>query len=607
VCGLAGLHDYRGGGRAPEPAVLAAMGRALAHRGPDGGGRHVEGPVGLVHRRLAIIDLSPAADQPMASADGKVRLVYNGELYNYRELKAELRGLGHAFATTSDTEVLLEAYRAWGLECVHRLRGIFAFALWDAARGRLWLVRDHLGVKPLFYADSGGVVAFASELEALAPWPGLDRAPDLRALDCFFTFSYIPAPLTRWRGARQLLPGQWLLAEGGRLSLRKYWDLDLAVARPEQADEEEAAAGLEEVVDRAVRRQMVADVPLGVFLSSGVDSFAVARAMRRGHSGPVTGFSIGFDQASYNELPGARRAAQALGVELVSQVLRPSPELAGEVAARCREGFADSSSLALYLLSRFTSRRVKVALGGDGGDELLAGYDTHALAGWSRLYRRLPAFLRGLLARAARALPDTGRRYSLHQKARRFTFGAGQGPWRDHAAWRVIFTPQDKARLYTPEMRRELAGFDPLELYAEPMRRAAAAGQDPLHCLLYADLTFYLPNDMLVKVDRMSMAHGLEARVPLLDLEVVEHAWRLPARLKLWRGEKKRVLRRSIARHYPPELRRAPKRGFNVPPELVPRPVLGREEGRGVLAGADARRLDLYQAWTLYVFSRMGD
>ena len=565
MCGIAGYFDYAKGVFQLERDVFDRMIDTLAHRGPDGRGRLQEPGVGFGHRRLSIIDVLDRAAQPMVSPDGEVWLTYNGEIYNFPDLRRRLAGLGHRFVTTSDTEVLLHSYLEWGLDCVGRLNGIFAFGIYDRPRRRLLLVRDPLGVKPLLYADVGGRIVFGSEIAPFLELPDLDTSADPQGIDAYFTFGYVPAPMTGYRGIRSLLPGQYLLVEDGRKACRKYWDLPLDAPKLDGGDAE-LTEEFDRMLGAAVERQMISDVPLGGFLSSGTDSFAIIRAMQNVSRGRTRAFSVGFADSRFDELPWTRQAAAALDVHLDAQVMPLDYQaLCPRVAPHCLMPFADSSALPVYQLCRAARRHVTVALSGDGADEMLGGYATYAAAAQAATYRRVPRLLRrGLLAPLARRMPDLGGKYSLRDKAGRFVVGAEEGPMRDHAAWRVILHRELKEKVYTPEFLRQTEGFDPLGLYAEPVARARAAGCGVLDSLLYADQTFYLPNDMLVKVDRMSMAHGLEVRVPFLDVDLVEFCWRLPESMKRRGAMGKIILRGAIAEAYPEALQRRGKSGFNM-------------------------------------------
>ena len=565
MCGIVGYFDYGDSGYELPGHTFDEMIDLLAHRGPDGRGRVQLPGVGLGHRRLAILDTTDRAAQPMAAPFCDVHLTYNGEIYNFRELREELEALGHVFQTTSDTEVLLHSYLEWDTGCVARLTGIFAFGLYDGRKKRLWLVRDHIGVKPLFYADNGRRVLFASETPALLAAPDVGDELDAEGIDAYFTFSYCPAPLTGYRDIRQLQPGSQLLVENGRVTESRYWDLPLP---PEKLTDDEPALieQFDELLTRAVKRQMVSDVPLGAFLSSGTDSFGIVRAMESVSPGRTRAFSVGFADPRFDELPYSRMAAEALGVSLETETVGVDVgELTERVRPFSRDPSADSSSLPTYLLCQMARKHVTVALSGDGADEMLGGYATYRAAATARKYRRLPRWLRScVIEPIARRLPDVGGKYSLRDQVNRLVHGAAAGPDRDHAAWRVIFTPELKDLVYTDDFRAATRSFDPLDRYAGCVRRAREAGCEDLDALLYADQVFYLPNDMLAKVDRMSMAHSLEVRVPFLDVDLVEFCWRLPTAMKLSGKIGKWILRRAIADRYPDELSRRPKSGFNM-------------------------------------------
>lgn len=569
MCGIIGYYDYTQHERSLSPASFGDYVDMLAHRGPDGRGIYTSAGIGLGHRRLSIIDLSENASQPMNCFHEQIWITYNGEIYNFQEIRKTLITLGHHFRSTSDTEVLLRAYQEWGVKSIHKIRGIFAFAIWDTRYRRLWLARDHLGVKPLYVADYNGILYFASDISPLLAIPNIPNEPDFPGIDAYFTYSYVPAPLTAYKYIRQVLPGHYLLIEGGRQHTVQYWDIPLGEAKISDS-ESECIPEFDALFSRIVKEQMVSDVPLGVFLSSGTDSFAVARAMQKCESNPILAFSIEFENKAYDELRYTKMAANALNVNLLVQQFDPGHHgLLEAIAAHCRTPFADSSCLPMYLLSHMTSQHVKVALSGDGADEILAGYPLYRINRYADVYRHISQGIRnGLIKPVLAWLPDIGGKYTWREKARRFMYGAEQGKWRDHASWRVIMTQEFKRRIYTPEFYREVKDCDPVQLYADHIAHAKQQGCSDLEAYLYADVKFYLPNDMLVKVDRMSMAHGLEVRVPFLDVDMVEFCWRLPDALKIHHGTLKYILRRVIADIYPQPLQRLPKSGFNVaPPE----------------------------------------
>ena len=568
MCGIVGICNLDHPESTLSREVLDAMTDAVKHRGPDGRGVYLAPGIGIGHRRLSILDPSSAGRQPMSAQNGQVWITYNGEIYNFLELREELENKGHVFKSRTDTEVVLYAYIEWGLECVDKLNGIFAFGLWDERHRRLWLVRDHLGVKPLFYSIQHGQLSFASEVSALWRNPALSREVDFGGLDAFMTFSYVPAPLTGYKDVRQLLPGEWLLAEAGRIQHRKYWDVSLDAPKFRESEEElEEAFG--DLFRRVVKRQMIADVPVGCYLSGGIDSFAVARAMHGVNGDKTQAFSMGFREPSFDEAPLAKIAADTLGVDFHCGYVEPvSQERLRVIVDHAQEPFGDSSMLAVYGLSELTRKHVKVVLSGDGADEILAGYPTYRASRVAPWFRLLPGLVRKrAIPSLVRAMPASERKYAMSQILNRFVYGANQGKWRDHASWRVICTNETKKKIYSPELWARTRDLDPLGSYEKVMRQLDGRGLSNLDAWLYADLTFYLPNDMLVKVDRMSMAHGLEARVPYLDRELVEFCWRLPDRLKMNWLQGKVLLRRKEKAHYPAELARLPKKGFNVPLE----------------------------------------
>jgi asparagine synthase (glutamine-hydrolysing) len=572
MCGIVGLLDRGQGRLTVEPATLDAMVDSLAHRGPDGRGVWRDGPIALGHRRLAILDPTPAGAQPMLHPSGQYAVAYNGEIYNFRDLRSELESLGHRFRTDCDTEVLLAAYAQWGAAAVARFNGIFAFALWDAVRRRLWLARDRLGVKPLVYAAHGGVLRFASEAKAILADPEFPRRPSPEGLRAFLTFGYVPAPWTGFDGIRQLPPAHEAVVEDGRMTIRPYWALSMRETPRSYPDALDEFQGR---LQAAVARQMVSDVPLGGFLSGGVDSAAIVSCMACSTQDTVRSFSVAFAERSFDE--SARAAATAMRARTDHREIPVSLDLADtldRLVEFCEDPLADSSSLAVYHLCRAAREHVTVALSGDGADELLAGYPTYQATELACAYRRLPSPLRRLARGCVGLLPVSEKRYALQQFASRFVHGAEEGEGRDFASWRVHLSHAIQTRLCRPDF---LAGpCDPIEWYAEHYRAAPEAASR-LKRMLYADLVFYLPSDMLVKMDRMSMAHGLEVRVPFLDHELVEFCASLPDRFLVRRFSRrpgKRILRDVLRRQLGPEIHRRPKRGFNVPVESAMRGVL---------------------------------
>jgi asparagine synthase (glutamine-hydrolysing) len=559
MCGIAGLASLSG--QPIDPARLEAMNETLIHRGPDSGGQVCIGPVGLAARRLAIIDLA-TGDQPIANEDESIHVVQNGEIYNYRELRGPLEAAGHPFRTSGDTEVLLHLYEEHGPLFVEKLRGMFAIAIWDGRRRRLVLGRDRFGIKPLYYRVGDGELSWASELKALLVQPGVDRSIDLDALEAYLAFNAIPGPRTIFREIRKLPAGAVLVWDADRaadgIRVETY-----ATVRPVEAtgvrreDEATLAAELRERLRDSVRAHLIADVPVGVLLSGGIDSSALTALAAQLTAEPVRTFSIGFEERSFNELAQARLVAERYGTDHHELVVRPNAiDLLPKLVETFDEPFADSSALPTYLVSELAHRDVKVALSGEGGDELFGGYYTYVAD--------LLAARVGPIASAVRPLvellPSSNGKVSFDYKAKRFVRGAHLPPLERHHAWKEIFSAAARTELLLAERRR---GADPLDVYRE--RYAGTAGAQPLARLQDVDLGIYLVDDLLVKVDRASMAHSLETRVPFLDPVVAELALALPDRAKVRGLAQKRLLRRAVAPLLPSEVVRGKKQGFSIP------------------------------------------
>jgi asparagine synthase (glutamine-hydrolysing) len=554
MCGICGLVSLDGA-TSPDPAALAAMNDTLVHRGPDSDGSVIDGPCGLAMRRLSIIDLA-GGDQPIGNEDGRIQVVQNGEIYNYRELMEDLRRRGHTFATHCDTEVLVHLYEERGPAFVEALRGMFAIAIWDARHGRLVLARDRFGIKPLYYRVAGGQLSFASELKALLRQPGFSREIDPEALEAFLAFNSIPAPLTIFTEARKLPAGHTLVAEGGEVELRRYARPTPVPAEEVRTEGDEALA--EELRGRlrdSVRAHLVSDVPVGVLLSGGIDSAALT-ALAAGESGyQVSTFSIGFEEQSFDELELARLVAKRYGTDHHELILRPDAvDLLPRLVEAFDEPFGDSSALPTYLVSRLAADTVKVVLSGEGGDELFGGYYTYVADRLAPRVGRVAPLLRPLVER----LPSSSGRVSFDYKAKRFVRGAHLPPVERHHAWKEIFSADAQdALLSSPRTT------DPVDVYRA--RYAETEGAPELARLQDLDLGIYLVDDLLVKTDRASMAHSLEARVPFLDPVVAELALALETKQKVRGFSKKRLLRRAAAPLLPREIIRGRKRGFSIP------------------------------------------
>ncbi len=557
MCGICGSYDYARGRRA-DAELLARMNETLVHRGPDAGGQHVDGPTGLAARRLAILDLAHG-DQPMLTDDGAVCVVQNGEIFNYPELRAQLERDGVHFRTHCDTEILLHLYLKHGPDFVERLRGMFALAIWDRHQERLLLARDRFGIKPLFYSVADGELSFASELKALLRRPSFSRAVDADALHAFLAFNSIPAPLTIFSAARKLPPGYTLLCSKDGPTLARY--ARPAPARAAELRREPAEALAQELRQRlrdSVSAHLLSDVPVGVLLSGGVDSSALAALAATASSGRVSTFSIGFRERSFNELDLAREVARRYDTDHHELVVEPDvAELLPRIVAACDEPFADSSAVPTFLVSELASSHVKVVLSGEGGDELFGGYETYAAG---QLAQRVgPAAAR--LQPLVELLPSSSRRASFDYRAKRFVRAAALPPLERHHGWKEIFSDAQRAELLTQDWQRPTA--DPLATWRE--RFGETAGAPLLARLQDIDLGIYLADDLLVKTDRMSMAHSLEARVPFLDPVVADLALALPTNLKVRGLQKKRLLRQAAEPLIPENIIKARKRGFSIP------------------------------------------
>jgi asparagine synthase (glutamine-hydrolysing) len=556
MCGIFGALNLSAPRPVGEP-LLRAMGRVLHHRGPDAEGFYAEAGFGFGMRRLSIIDVT-AGNQPIANEDRSVWVVFNGEIYNYRDLTRQLQARGHRFSTSSDTEVIVHLYEEHGAECVRRLRGMFAFALWDRSRRLLLLARDRLGIKPLYYSITGGRLTFGSELKAVLVDPEVRRDIDPHALSAYLRYGYVADPLTILATVRKLPPGHLLVAERGSVQTRCYWDAAPLFAAPARrtggaADPEELDRRLAE----AVRLHLVSDVPLGAFLSGGIDSSLVVALMARSLGHPVKTFSMGFDDPAYDELPYARDVARHLGTEHQDLVLEPqSLDIVPRIAWHLDEPFADASALPTYFVSRLARRSVKVVLSGDGGDELFGGYDryvTHLRRRWAD---RIPGSIRQSVLRPLAGLLPPG------MPGRRFLHSITLGSDRRYLDSISYLPPALQGALLSPDILQQLPQ-DPDASYRrhlEGVRFPSVLGR-----LQALDVKTYLPADILTKVDRMSMAHSLEARVPLLDHPLVEYVGGLPATDKMRGPTTKYVLKQIARRYLPAHIVDRRKQGFAIP------------------------------------------
>jgi asparagine synthase (glutamine-hydrolysing) len=559
MCGIVG--QLRPSREAVDGRLIARMCAALEHRGPDSRGTHNGGRVGLGIQRLRVIDLN-TGDQPIFNEDHSVVVVLNGEIYNYQELRADLQRRGHRFATQGDTESIVHLYEEYGAACVEHLHGMFAFSLWDDRRQQLLLARDRVGKKPLLYSLRNGVLSWASEMGALLQDGDIAREVDPVALDRYLTLGYIPAPRTALRGVCKLPPAHTLVMRDGQVTTARYWSLDYAnkVDRPVPELCEEIRAALLE----ATRRRLIADVPLGAFLSGGIDSSAVVAAMAQLSSEPVRTFSIGFDHQKFDELPHARKVAEQFGtIHEEFQVRADAVEVIPRIVRHYGEPFADSSAIPSFYLAELTRRHVTVALNGDGGDESFAGYQRYVANALAQRLHRVPAPVRRALAAAGQRVPDRGDVSSPLNKARRLAGTLASDPATRYAQYVSWFGAEDRLSLYTPGFAAQVGDADATSEITT--RWAQASGTSVVDRMLEVDVSTYLVDDLIAKIDIATMAHALEARSPFLDHRVMELGASIPANLKVRGGEKKWILREALRPWLPGEILDRGKQGFSVP------------------------------------------
>lgn len=565
MCGIVGILAQNQN-TFPDPSILEAMKETLAHRGPDDDGSFVDEKVALGMRRLSIIDLE-AGQQPVTNEDGSIQVVCNGEIYNYQELTKDLLQHGHRFQSRSDTESLVHAYEQWGLDFLSKINGMFAFALWDARCRRLILARDQAGIKPLYYAQAGSSLVFGSEIKALLAHPGIDRELDAESLSHYLSFEYVPTPHAIFSGIRKLKPGHYLIAEGRSLQEICYWDFD--IQNSESVEVTNPASHVKhfaKVLEEAVATEMVSDVPVGVLLSGGLDSSAVAAMMTRVSDRPIKSFSVGFAEGSFDEAPYARQVARYLNTEHHEMLLTPKLllSLIPILASHIDEPFADPSIIPTYFVSKLAREHVKVALGGDGGDEMLAGYSTLQAHRVSPMYRRLPAMLRTrLIEPLVSLLPVSYSDFSLDFKATRFIRGAGESRAIQHQMWLGSFFGEQKLQLLSDDFRQQIVPNAENDFLETTLQSCNA--KTPLNRILYQDLKLYLEGGILPKVDRASMAVSLETRVPLLNSSIMNFLADTPLEFKLRGLTRKWLLRQAMSGKLPDNIISRPKKGFAIP------------------------------------------
>jgi len=546
------------------------MAGTLAHRGPDDEGYFVDGNVGLALKRLSIIDLV-TGHQPVHNEDRSIWVIDNGEVYNFQELRGKLEKIGHQFYTKSDTEVIVHLYEEFGDEFVNQMNGMFACAVWDAKRKRLILARDRLGIKPLYYAEVQGRIVFASELKALLIHPEVKKEIDLVALDVYLSLEYVPAPLSIFRGIKKLPGGHMLIADEKGVEVRRWWKPNYHTRAGRVPSEKEAEEEIERLLRDSIRLRLIADVPLGVFLSGGIDSTTITALAQQVSGRQMKTFNIGFTDLSFDESRYARHAARVLGTEHYEDILTPEKvlELVPKISDIVDEPFADPSIFPTYLVSKFARKHVKVVLSGEGGDELFAGYPTYQAHQVAQYYEALPGWIREMIRKTASQLPVSHRNFSLDFNIKRFVNGAGYPPELRHLYWLGAFHPWEKKELYAETMKHAL----PMQpnVYEDIFGHLDSVGLGPrkrrsfLDAISYLDMGYYLQDDLLVKGDRATMATSLEARVPFLDYRLVEYACSLPPSYKIRGLTTKYVYKKMAEKIIPRELARRRKKGFGIP------------------------------------------
>lgn len=559
MCGIVGL--VNNGSRTADRTIVEAMNAAILHRGPDEDGFFVKDNIALAMRRLSIIDLA-SGQQPIFTPDRTKCIVFNGEIYNYQELREGLIGRGHKLATKSDTEAVLHLYDEYGVDCLQHLRGMFAIAIWDNVEKTLFLARDRVGKKPILYShQANGDLIFGSEFKAVLKHPSVSRDIDHEAIDSYLSYMCVPAPLTAYKAIRKLEPGHWLRWKAGEIETRRYWLPDFS--KKIRISEEEAIEESTRILRESTRLRMISEVPLGAFLSGGVDSSAVVALMAQESSTPVKTFSIGFEDEDFSELKYAKRVAKHVGAEYNEFIVRPdATEILPTLVDHYGEPYADSSALPTYYVSRETRQHVTVALNGDGGDESFAGYDRYMAMKLAELYRKVP-FRKALLEPVVNALPSSEKRKTKVRDAQRFLVSANMERPMRYFHWMSYFKAKAKESLYTEDFSQTVATSRP-EAYLERWY-AQANGNGVIDSTLLTDQMTYLPNDLLVKVDIASMAVSLEARSPFLDHKLIEFAASLPENFKVNRYKTKYLLKKVAARLVPPDVIYRQKMGFGVP------------------------------------------
>lgn len=584
MCGISGEINFNK--KEVKPEVIRRMCDVLAHRGPDDEGMvflrgdrlfEVKRPfpthldesafeVGLGHRRLSIIDLSEAGHQPMTNEDGSIWIVFNGEIYNFQEIRVQLEKKGHVFKSRSDTEVILRAYEEWGVDCLKQFRGMFAFGLWDNNLKRLFLARDRLGKKPLVYSHRNGQFAFASEIKALLQIPWVERSVNPLAIHHYLTYQYIPSPETIFEGIQKLPPAHYLLYDShGNLKIERYWRLNYNSQEKRKDDVEELSEIIREKLEESVKLRLISDVPLGAFLSGGIDSSLIVGLMAKNGGPPVKTFSIGFEEQEFNELEYARIVSNHFGTDHHEFVVKPNAiEILPKLVWHYNEPFADSSAIPTYYVAKMTKDYVKVVLTGDAGDENFAGYPRYLRSKYVLWFTRLPeTFRRDILVKILKGLSHSPWKRKTINRLGEFVEMLSSHQGRNYLEQIRIFSEKEKGGLYSEEFVTQVAKADPLDYMVAKYEESDTV--DPIEKLLYLDMMTYLPEDLLVKVDIATMAHSLEARVPFLDHPFIEEVTRIPSSLKLRGFTSKFILKKAFADCLPDTILKRSKMGFGVP------------------------------------------
>lgn len=553
MCGISGKLHFDCTTPVSE-SLIRGMTKAIAHRGPDDEGIHVKGPVGLGHRRLSIIDLSPAGHQPMSNRAGNIWITFNGEIYNFQSLRKELERDGVSFRSHSDTEVILALYEKFGIDCIAHLRGMFAFAIWDERLNRLFLVRDRLGKKPLKYAITSNGITFASELKAILKDPDVPRDIDETAIHHFLSLQHVPSPRTGFRGIQKLPPAHYLMWEKGKTTLKQYWTLDFSQKLSHTEDEWIELVRNE--IKTAVQLRMISDVPLGVFLSGGIDSSIITTLMAQASSKPIKTFSIIFDEKKHDESPYIQKIVQQLGTEHQQWIIKPDARKELEqLVEQYEEPYADPAALPTYCMSREVKKEVTVVLNGDGGDENFAGYRAYAAYVWDKkFFHQWPQWIRKSAARLTPKSFDRMDRFFAHPD---------RSPEERWLQYVCFFTEDERSELYTPERREQFQNESTSKHLANYFN--ASHSNDALDRVLFTDTSTHLPDNLLTKVDMATMAFGVESRSPFLDHRFMELAASMPSHLKLRGTQGKFILKKAFSKEIPHDILHRPKKGFDLP------------------------------------------